>query len=177
MTAYAAMPQQAGAQRALEMIIAEQTPATATATAPSPVSRLPILPLAGATGLRTASLGVGQPGSNAFGDLFSGTFSAAQQNETTAAALARHIARRPIPGAMRTPDMIAPDLEHIADVFTAPAAVSSDHFATIWDHDEADFDPTAEMGKYVTIMRVGDAPVELSHTSFVTAKPVALSAN
>ena len=175
MTAYAPMPQNAGAQRALEMIIAEQTTAS---IAPSPASRLPILPpLTGATSLRTASLGGGQPVSSALSNLFSGTFSATQQNEPVAAALAEHIAKRPVPGAMRSPDMIAPDLEHIADVFTAPASVTSGHFADIWDHDEADFDPTAEMGKYVTVMRVGDVPTDLSHTSFVTTKPVAVTAN
>ena len=175
MTAYLApLPQDAGAQRALEMIIAEQTTAS-IAPVPARALRMPILPLTGATGLRTASLGSGQPISSAIGNLFSGTFEATQQNEPIAAALARHIANRPVPGAMRSPDMIAPDLEHIADVFTAPVPVTSNHFATIWDHDEADFDPTAEMGKYVTTMRVGDFPAGLSHTSFVTARPVALA--
>ena len=174
MTAYAPMPQDAGAQRALELIIAEQTTAS---IAPSPATRLPILPLTGVTSLRTASLGGSQPASSAISKLFSGTFSATQQNEPVAAALAQHLAKRPVPGAMRSPDMIAPDLEHIADVFTAPASFSSNQFANIWDHDEADFDPTAEMGKYVTVMRVGDVPPGLSHTSFVTAKPVAVVSN
>ncbi|SEQ14621.1 Uncharacterized conserved protein YcbK, DUF882 family [Devosia sp. YR412] len=175
MTAYAApMAQDAGAQRALEMIIATETTAS---TAPAPVARTPILPLTGSTNLRTASLGGGQPVSSAVSNLFDGTFGAAQQDAPVAAALAEHLAKRPTPGAMRSPEMIAPDLEHIADVFTAPVSVTSDHFANIWDHDEADFDPTAEMGKYVTVMRVGDNPAGLSHTSFVTAKPVALVAN
>jgi hypothetical protein len=73
--------------------------------------------------------------------------------------------------------MVAPDLEHIAEVFTAPAAITSDHFAIIWDHDEADFDPTAEMGRYVTVMGVGDFPTGLPHTRFVAARPVALASN
>jgi len=170
------MPQDASAQRALEMIIDSET--TGSMPQPSPVARQPILPpLTAATGLRTASLGGSQPVSSAIGNLFSGTFGAAKQNEPVAAALAQHIAKRPAPGAMRKPEMIAPDFEHVADVFTAPAAVTSDHFAAIWDHDEADFDPTAEMGKYVTVMAAGDDPAVLSHTSFVTAKPVALVAN
>ncbi|MGB3338896.1 MAG: DUF882 domain-containing protein [Devosia sp.] len=176
MTAYLApMPQDPEAQRALEMIIKRET--TASAPPPSPVTRLAILPpLTAATGLRTASLG-GQPVTGALANLFSGTFGAAQQNEPVAMALAEHIARRPATADMRRPDLIAPDLEHVAEVFTAPAVMTSSHFAVIWDHDEADFDPTAELGRFVTVMGVGDFPEGLSHTRFVSALPVALASN
>jgi uncharacterized protein YcbK (DUF882 family) len=164
------------AQRALEMIIARET--TAAVAPPTPASRLPILPpLTAATGLRTASLGGNSPVTGALAGLFSSTFGAAQQNEPMAAALASHIASRPAPSDMRTPDLIAPDLEHIAEVFTAPAALTSEHFAVIWDHDEADFSPTTEMGRYVTVMGVGDFPQGLSHTRFVSAAPIALASN
>jgi hypothetical protein len=175
MTAYApSVAQDPGAQRALEMIIARET--TASALPPAPTTRQPILPaLTPASGLRTASLG-GQA-SNPLAGLFSGTFGAARQNEPVAAALAEHIAKRPVPGEMRKPDLIAPDLEHITEIFIAPAALTSDHFAVIWDHDEADFDPTTELGRYATVMSVGDVPAELSHTSFVTARPIALASN
>jgi len=174
MTAYLpAMPQDQEAQRALEMIIQRETTAT---TPPSPVTRLPILPpLTAATGVRTASLG-GQPVS-ALAGLFDGTFRAAQQDEPVAEALAQHIAKRPAADDMRRPDLIAPDLEHVAEVFTAPAVLTSSHYATIWDHDEADFDPTAEMGEYTAVLGVGDFPESLSHTGFVTARPVALALN
>lgn len=168
-------PQDPEAQRALEMIIQRET--TAAIPPPSPATRLPILPsLTSATGLRTASLG-GQGMTGALAGLFSSTFGAAQQNEPTAAALAEHIARRPAPGDMRKPDLIAPDLEHVAEVFLAPEILTSSHFAVIWDHDEADFDPTAEMGRYVTVMGVGDFPSGLPHTRFVAAQPVALASN
>ncbi len=175
MTAYLpTMPQDPEAQRALEMIIQRET--TAALPPPSPATRLPILPsLTSATGLRTASLG-GQP-ANALAGLFSGTFGAAQQSEPIAAALAEHIARRPTPEDMRSPDLIAPDLEHVAEVFMAPDIMTSSHFAVIWDHDEADFDPTAEMGRYVTVMGIGDFPTGLPHTRFVAAQPVALASN
>jgi len=175
MTAYLpTTPQDPEAQRALEMIIQRET--TAAIPPPSPTTRLPVLPpLTSATGLRTASLG-GQS-ANSLAGLFSSTFSAAQQNEPIAVALAEHIARRPAAGDMRRPDLIAPDLEHVAEVFTTPAAMTSPHFAIIWDHDEADFDPTAEMGRYVTVMGVGDFPSGLPHTRFVAARPVALASN
>lgn len=174
MTAYLpSMPQDPEAQRALEMIIQRETTA---ATPPAPATRLPILPpLTAATGLRTASLG-GQPVS-AIAGLFSGTFGAAQQSAPVAEALAEHLARRPAPGDMRSPDLIAPDLEHVTEVFLAPADLTSSHFAVIWDHDEADFDPTAEMGRYTTVLGVGDFPEGLSHTRFVTARPIALASN
>ncbi|MHA6690711.1 DUF882 domain-containing protein [Devosia sp. A449] len=173
MTAYLA--QNPEAQRALETIIDRETTAATTTPAPS-TRKLALPPLVAATGLRTASLG-NQPPVGAMANLFSGTFGAAQQDAPVAAALAEHIARRPVPGTMRSPDLIAPDLEHVADVFTDPANLSSAHFANIWDHDEADFDPTAEMGRYVTVMGVGDFPASLSHTSFVTTAPVALASN
>jgi uncharacterized protein YcbK (DUF882 family) len=175
MTAYLA-PQAPSpdAQRALEMIIARETAAAPTG---APAPRPAILPPATIdTGLRTASLG-SQSSVTPSANLFSSTFSATTQSAPVAAALAEHIARRPVPGAMREPDMVAPDLEHIAEIFVAPAALTSDHFATIWDHDEADFDPTAEMGRYVTVMAAGDIPDALSHTGFVTTGPVVLASN
>lgn len=173
------MQQDPEAQRALEMIIDRETTTAAVTPAapPSPTTRLPILPsLTSATGLRTASLG-GNDGVAAITGLFNGTFGATQQNELTAAALADHLARQPGPATMRKPDLIAPDLEHVAEVFSSPAAMTTEQFAVIWDHDEADFDPTTEMGRYVTVMGVGDFPEGLSHTRFVTASPVALAAN
>lgn len=176
MTAYLApLAQDESAQRALETIIEG---AGATSVPPAPATRQAILPpLTGASGLRTASLGGSMPSAPTVTDLFSSTFSAAQQNEPVAEALAQHIAKRPVAGDMRKPEMVAPDFEHVADVLTIPEPLATDRFATIWDRDEADFDPTAEMGKYVTVMGVGDAPAELSHTQFVTAKPIATAAN
>jgi uncharacterized protein YcbK (DUF882 family) len=177
MTAYLApMPQDPEAQRALQMIIDRET--TAATAPPSPTSRLPILPsLTSATGVRTASLGGGEAITGALAGLFNGTFGAARQSAPVAAALANHIANRPAPSTMRSPDLIAPDLEHVAEVFMAPAAMTSDHFAVIWDHDEADFSPATEMGRYVTVMSVGDFPQGLSHSNFVGAAPVAIAVN
>ncbi len=173
MTAYA--PQAPEAQRALEMIIERETTASAPAVVPAQRPAI-LVPATVDTGMRTASLGI-QPAVTAPANLFSTTFSATTQNAPVAAALAEHIAKRPVPGAMRKPEMVAPDLEHIADIFVAPAALTSDHFATIWDHDEADFDPTAELGRYVTVMAAGDIPNGLSHTGFVAVPPVALASN
>ena len=174
MTAYLSpMGQDPTAQSALEAIIARETAPAATPV--MPVSRLPALP--GVTALRTASLGNDNIVTGAISDLFRGTFAAPRQDEPVAQALAEHLAKRPDAGAMRRPDLVAPDLEHVADVFTTPTAMSSDHFAEIWDHDEADFSPTTEMGPYVTILRVGDFPEGLSSTRFVGTRPAAPVSN
>jgi uncharacterized protein YcbK (DUF882 family) len=172
------IPQDPEAQRALEMIIERETTASiAPAAPPSPTRRLPVLPsLNGATGVHTASLG-GSPVTNALAGLFDQTFSAAQQHEPVAAALAGHIASKGAPDTMRRPDLIAPDLEHVADVFIAPEALTSDYFAVIWDHDEADFSPATELGEQVPVMAVGDFPEGLSHTKFVPKAASALATN
>ncbi|KFC69744.1 putative exported protein [Devosia sp. LC5] len=162
------MPQTPDSQRALEMIIERDTTVTA-AVPPQPADRLPILPpLTAATGVRTASLG-DDPATAALAGFFSGTFGAAQQSNSApvAAALADHLANRTPVGGMRKPDLVAPDLEHVAEIFTAPSTMSSDHFAVIFDHDEADFSPATEMGEYITTLRAGDFPAVPSHTSFV----------
>lgn len=153
------------AQRTLENIIERNTSVTA-AVPPQPADRLP--PLTAATGMRTASLGA-DPATAALAGFFSGTFGAAEQSNSApvAAALADHLAKSAPNAGMRQPDLVAPDLEHVAEIFTAPSTMSSDHFAVIFDRDEADFDPTTEMGKYVATMSVGDFPAVPSHSRFV----------
>lgn len=175
LTAYAAAPTpEPGAQRALEMIIQSSTTAS-TATPPSPTSRLPELPpLTAATGLRTASLGAG---ANPFGGLFDGTFSATDANQPTplSEALAQHIAQKPTTMTMRQPQLVAPDLEHVADIFTDPAALTSSRYAVIFDRDEADFDPTPEMGVHVLVKGVGDIDAIPVHDRFTRAAPLVLA--
>jgi Uncharacterized protein conserved in bacteria len=157
------------AQRALEDIIAgtgnaaEATPAVSTAGL-----RLPILPtpLTAATGLRTASLG-GQAADPVAG-LFNQTFGATDVADTgdLADALARHVAERAPASGMRQPDLVAPDLDHVADIFTAPAALNSGHFAVLFDRDEADFDPTPEMGNSVLVKTANAGGPGLMRTHF-----------
>jgi len=157
------------AQRALENIIAgtgnvaEAAPEISTAGL-----RLPILPtpLTAATGLRTASLGgqAADPMAGLFNQTFGATDAAGAGN--LADALARHVAKRaPAPG-MRQPDLVAPDLDHVADIFTAPAALNSGHFAVLFDRDEADFDPTPEMGSSVLVKTANAGGPGLMRTHF-----------
>lgn len=98
------------------------------------------------------------PSPTQMASLFSGTFSAAQDAQATdlAAALTNHVTRPATAEGMRKPDLVAPDFEHVTDILAAPASLSSDHFAVIFDRDQADFDPTPEMGRHVIVMGAGD---------------------
>ncbi len=175
LTAYASAGPVAdpGAQRALEMIIEGTTTAAAVATPPAP-TELPTLPsLRPATNIQTASLG------GNLSDLFGDTFSATDAEAPTplAEALVKHVAARPDPNAMRRPALVAPDLEHVADIFTDPAAMSSGRYAVIFNHDEADFDPTPEMGRHVLIKGIGDSAPAPVHNRFTRTAPLALASN
>ncbi|HTN62330.1 MAG TPA: hypothetical protein VL147_12390, partial [Devosia sp.] len=176
LTAYApALGQDPEAQRALQMIIERSATASAPPQAKTPIRVLPPLP-GTANGLRTASLGT-QPAVNTLLGLFSGTFGAVQdQDAPVAAALAQRVARANTPD-MRDVDLIAPDLEHVAEVFLTPVVMTSDHFAEITDHDEADFSPATEMGRYTTVMTIGATPAELSADRFEIGKPLAVASN
>jgi uncharacterized protein YcbK (DUF882 family) len=142
------------AQRALEMIISTTTTASVT---PAPtLPRLDPRPVIASAGLTTAALApqTAAPSSDLFNQTFGATESAAAQ--PLAAALAQHVAKRDTGLEMRQRDLVAPDLDHVADIFTAPVPMDSNHFAVIFDHDEADFDPATEMGKHVLVKGVGD---------------------
>src|SRR5690606_18017196 len=92
-----------------------------------------------------ASLGVPAGSSAPRDPLFAGTFGAAalSSDDTVADALAEHVSRAT--NGIREPQLVAPDFEHVADILLAPAALTSNHFAVIYDHDEADLDPTPDM--------------------------------
>ncbi len=167
MTAYAPEP---GAQRALELIIQRSTTAA-----------LPPLPgeqpstrtgLVGVSALRTASLG-GDNELQALAGLFDMTWGAVESHGTSAKVAAALAEREANP--TRDVEFIAPDLEHVADVFLTPVLMTSAHFAEFYDHDEADLSPATELGPYVTHMGIGDLPAEFSHDQFVAIKPLALA--
>src|SRR5690606_18396458 len=118
------------AQRALEMIIDQTSTASAPATVPLPV--LDPRPVVASTGVATAALGTPAPAPAA--GLFQQTFGATETAapDALAQALAAHVAKAS-PDSIRQRDLVAPDLEHVADIFTAPNALASDHFAVIFD--------------------------------------------
>lgn len=165
LTAYAPAPQRAIAQGLAAPVVASLGPSTTGAIPPHPADRLPILSSVG-TPMPTELTAL--PGSEVeVASLFSGTFSAAEtaQQAELVAALANHVAK-PAQAGMRKPDLVAPDFEHVADVFSAPASLDSSHFAVIFDRDEADFDPTPEMGRYTIKMGAGEDTTALGHARF-----------
>jgi len=123
-------------------------------------------PVNAAINPQTAALG-NQPADPMTG-LFDQTFGAtnAAGADTLAAALAQHVAGQPQSGTTRGADFVPPDLDHVADIFTAPVAMNSSHFAVIFDHDEADFDPTPEMGHSVLVKTIGNGGPGLMRTNF-----------
>jgi hypothetical protein len=78
---------------------------------------------------------------------------------------------------MRRPDLVAPDLEHVADIFIDPAAMTSTRYAVIFDRDEADFDPTPEMGRHVLIKGVADTEPVPDYSRFTRTAPLVLASN
>lgn len=173
LTAYLpTVPATPSAQQSLQDIIARTVmpgPVVNAALAPSQPSRLPML--AGEElpdRIETASIGPAARGD--LSSLFDQTFAAATQaqTDTLALALQGHVAPRAADAGMRNPDLVAPDLEHVADIFMTPVSLQSEQFAVIFDHDEADFDPTPEMGRFVTVMGVGHVAQTLSPNGFST---------
>lgn len=143
------------AQRALDMIISTSTTGSTTPTPTLP--RLDPRPVVASAGL-TASAPTPQPAAAPVSNLFQETFGATQtaSAQPLAAALADHVAKREA-ATMRQRDLVAPDLNHVADILMTPAPLHSNHFAVITDHTKAaDFDPATEMGMHVLVKGVGD---------------------
>lgn len=129
-------------------------------------------PVNAAINTQTAALGnqATDPMAGLFDQTFGTTNTAGE--DTLAAALAQHVAGQPQTGTVRGSDFVAPDLDHVADIFTAPVAMNSSHFAVIFDRDEADFDPTPEMGHSVLVKTTGNGGPGLMRTNFSLSSSV-----
>lgn len=81
-----------------------------------------------------------QMGLDSFADLFAGPILPVdgKPDAATANALATLSAREG--------ELFAPDLDHVTDLFTHPASMSSARFASFSDPDNADFSPATELG-------------------------------
>ena len=161
-TAYAPA-QDPESQRALDMIIAGETTAS-----------LPPKPAIDAANIQTASLGGASRKPAALSGLFDTTWNAVQKAEAPdARAAAALAASQPAAFATRDIELVAPDLDHVAEIFTQPAKLSSATYAVLWEPDEGDLDPATELGPYVT--RLGFAAKEtqpLDSSRFVTGHPL-----
>lgn len=67
-------------------------------------------------------------------------------NQPIPDALTAGTATAPMLSEARSPDLIAPDIEHALDVFADPMPIASARYAVLFPPDRADFDPATELG-------------------------------
>lgn len=154
-TAYVPTQPSAEAQRALDMLIARE------ATASLPVNAKPVI---SASAIHTASLA---PSTGL--DAFKGIFDSVAKPKPQAAALPQAL----MPAvALRPVELVAPDVDHVDETLVEPVLISSAHFAVLFDHDEADFNPATELGAFTGAMAFGPTPASLSTDRFTRVTPL-----
>jgi uncharacterized protein YcbK (DUF882 family) len=124
-------------------VAATNEPQLASAPVALPTALPPLgRPVVASTGaVQTAALDTTIP---AYGGLFDKPFSqTAVPDSLLAKALEDHVAGLV---SANPRDFVAPDLEHVAEILTVPKALTSNHFAVIYEHDEASLDGTPHMG-------------------------------
>ena len=113
------------------------------------------------TGLRS-SLGSGGPDTGALSALISGSMDAIDP------AVAP-----PADFELRQPRLVAPDLANAAALFVDPAFLSSERYAIIFDHEEADIGPATELGELAPrLTRDSDPSFGLGQTYFARNPPL-----
>jgi len=130
--------------------------------------------------LRTASLG-SDPALGTVAGLVDMTWNAvgkATVHAPIAKAVAELAASQPLPKVKtREVELVAPDLDHVAEIFTQPAEMTSATYAVMFEPDEATLDPATELGPYVTRIGFGPASTVGFETGrFVTGQKLLLAA-
>lgn len=168
MTAYA--PAGAEAQTDLETIISAETTAS-----------LPPRPAIDAGNLRTASLGgtTAKPG-GVLNGLFDTTWKAVGTNTSQApvaqAVKALAASHQPLLGVTaRDVELVAPDLDHVAEIFAQPEKLTSATYGVLWEPDEADLDPATELGPYVNRLVFTTGAESLDYSRFVTGRALVVA--
>ena len=149
--AYApAEPAEPDAQRAVAMILERR--AAGGASPPPDLNT---------TGLRSG-LGTAGPDAGALSALISGTMQAIDPAGAPSADF-----------ELRQPVLVAPDLANVADLFVDPAFLSSERYAIIFDHEEADIGPATELGELAPrLTRESDPSFGLGQTYFARNAPL-----
>lgn len=170
MTAYAALEPDPEAERALAMIISRETTSALPDLAPPAT---PQAPSVGVTALRSASLGE-TVGIDSLVGVFEATFSSVTRQGVAADPAAIAKANPPDAGiGMRAGVLVMPDIDHVAELFAHPVSFSGASFAVMFDHDEADFDPAAELGRFASRITWETTPtVGLAASRFVKTSPL-----
>jgi hypothetical protein len=130
--------------------------------------------------LRTASLG-SDPALGTVAGLVDMTWNAvgkATARPPIAKAVAEFAASQPLPKVKtREVELVAPDFDHVAEIFTQPAEITSATYAVMYEPDEATLDPATELGPYVTRIGFGPAStVGYESGRFVTGQKLLLAA-
>jgi uncharacterized protein YcbK (DUF882 family) len=131
----ASAEQPATARLALDMLISQRRSETAIEQGALNVEQAPIV-----TASAGADLELGMPAaSQARAEVAS--------NQPMPGALTGATGAAPMLSEARSPDFIAPDIEHALDVFTDPTPIASARYAVLFPPDRADFDPATELGR------------------------------
>ncbi len=129
------------AQQAVQALIERNSAVPATsANAKQPAIARP----ASTDAIRTASV-TNSGEFDALGSLIESTWTAVTQNGAPKMLAQAKAVQLPI--ETRQGVFHAPDLDHVTEIFADPAPMSSQRYAVIFEHDEADFDPATEIGR------------------------------
>jgi len=173
LTAYApTLVPEPNAQRAVQMLIEQRT--RKMSPSERALAELPELEPAtfeiASDNIRTASVGSNDT-INALGNLFESTWTAVSTAGVSTAQPQLEPALLNV--AQRKFDLIAPDLEHITEIFVDPQPMSGTRYAVIFEHDQADFDPATELGRHGRKLTFGADPSRgLDANRFKTQTPL-----
>jgi hypothetical protein len=166
-TAYVpAMPQEAGAQRALQMIIERET----TASLP----QIKATETQAAANVQVASLGQ-QPsgGLDVLANLFQDTWNAVTgigQPPLQAALDARVTPAQNASIYAMNVEFVAPDVDHVAETMVQPVAMSNVFFGEMYEP-EGYLDKTTQLGPLATRIGFDPDPTIDAYNSFVIGAP------
>lgn len=179
LTAYAPIsPPAPEAQRALDQLIARKL-ADKRDTQPTP-SAPAKFEIASDT-IRTASLNppMKMDGlSNLIENSWTAVSKAGTANATTSIRPASPVKPNPFAHlTTRQAELVAPDTDHITEIFIDPRAISSGRYAVLFENDAADFDPATEMGQHIsTVGFARSYGFEAQTSQFTNQKTLKLAA-
>jgi hypothetical protein len=165
-TAYVpAMPQDPGAQRALQMIIERETTAALPPAKRTKPAEVPV---------QMASLGQ-QPsgGIDALANLLQDTWNAVSGlgQPPLQAALNARVAALPNDAFAASPiEFTAPDVDHVAETMVQPVAMSNTFFGEMYEP-EGYLEKTTQLGPMATRMGFSTDPTIPDYDSFVVGAP------
>jgi hypothetical protein len=169
-----------GAQLALKMIIEREMTGSITPP-PKPVTKSKAAePVAASAAVQIASLAPDEPTVDVFGQMMDATWSVVGGADTGSAlanALKARMAPKPNPAfESHAFDLIAPDLEHVADTMVQQVPMSAAFFDELYEP-EGWLDKTTELGPLVSRMGVDPAAPIPVYDRFTQGAPLLVASN